>query len=81
MARVQGVGFRYTTRLMVNKIGLNGYVSNQMDGSVKIVLQGSEDKIDVFRQQLIDENYGFARIKKVTISEINMPEFSDFSIR
>jgi acylphosphatase len=38
---VQGVGFRWTTRSRALELGLTGYASNQLDGRVLVVAQGS----------------------------------------
>lgn len=43
---VQGVFFRYTTRKVARKLGLNGYVKNMPDGSVLIEAEGAEDKLN-----------------------------------
>ncbi len=43
---VQGVFFRYTTRNLARKLGLTGYVMNQPDGTVFIVAEGPEDKLE-----------------------------------
>lgn len=38
---VQGVGFRWWTRSRALELGLTGYASNQPDGRVLVVSQGS----------------------------------------
>ncbi len=38
---VQGVGFRWWTRSRALELGLAGYASNQADGRVLVVAQGS----------------------------------------
>lgn len=43
--RVQGVGFRYTTRNIASRLPVTGYVRNQSDGSVEAVIQGEEQDI------------------------------------
>ncbi len=45
---VQGVGFRWTTRSVANKIGATGWVRNEWDGSVSMELQGSDEQIAEF---------------------------------
>ncbi|OPL12039.1 MAG: acylphosphatase [Firmicutes bacterium ML8_F2] len=46
--RVQGVLFRDSTRRQAKKIGLTGWVSNQDDGTVKIVAEGKEEDLNQF---------------------------------
>ena len=47
---VQGVGFRWTTRSKAMELGLTGYASNQVDGRVLVVAQGSRTACE----QLLD---------------------------
>ena len=46
--RVQGVGFRYMTKMVADQIGSTGIVRNEADGSVYIEAVGPGDKIDTF---------------------------------
>ncbi len=43
---VQGVGFRDASKRHAHLYGVCGWVSNAMDGSVDLVLQGSPDQVD-----------------------------------
>lgn len=40
--RVQGVGFRATTRSIASRAGITGWVRNEPDGSVQLEAQGSD---------------------------------------
>ena len=42
---VQGVNFRYYTREYARRLGLNGTVRNLFDGSVEIVAEGEEERL------------------------------------
>ena len=44
--RVQGVGFRYTTRGVAQELGLTGWVRNLPSGAVEVWAQGSIDAVD-----------------------------------
>jgi acylphosphatase len=44
--RVQGVFFRVETRDRARSLGLEGWVSNEPDGSVEAVFEGAPDRID-----------------------------------
>lgn len=46
--RVQGVGFRYSTRQQAARDGVKGYVRNMPDGTVEVVCQGEKKKLDRF---------------------------------
>jgi acylphosphatase len=43
---VQGVGYRDWARRQALAIGLKGYVRNRRDGSVELVLCGSEESVE-----------------------------------
>jgi acylphosphatase len=44
--RVQGVGFRYFALDAARGEGLNGYVTNQDDGSVEAVAEGEAEAVE-----------------------------------
>lgn len=46
--RVQGVGFRVTTREIARKFPVIGYVRNQSDGTVEVLVAGAEDDVREF---------------------------------
>jgi len=46
--RVQGVGFRVTTREIARQYPVTGYVRNQPDGTVEVVVTGAEESIREF---------------------------------
>lgn len=46
--RVQGVGFRWMTKMVADKLHITGTVANQMDGSVEIYAVGASDQLAQF---------------------------------
>jgi len=43
---VQGVGYRYTMRMVAREAGVTGWVRNRRDGSVEAEVEGSESRVD-----------------------------------
>lgn len=51
---VQGVGFRFTAQRIARKFGIVGWVRNSPDGSVEIVAEAEEEKLNLFLVDLKD---------------------------
>ena len=43
--RVQGVGFRFSTRLQAGELGVSGWAKNLHDGSVEVVMCGEASAV------------------------------------
>jgi len=46
--RVQGVGYRYTTKAVADQLGVKGTVKNQKDGSVTIEAEADDFALGLF---------------------------------
>ena len=44
--RVQGVGFRYSTRRMAERLELSGWVENLPNGDVKVIARGDPARLE-----------------------------------
>ena len=75
---VQGVGFRYETWAIAQKLELTGFVKNLSDGSVYAEIQGPENKI----LYLIDclQSVPRIHIEKMTMKEHKLETEIDFEI-
>lgn len=78
--RVQGVGFRYTTRDLASQFRVVGYVMNLPDGRVRLVVEGERAELDRFVGALASE---MARhiVDCETSDSPATNEYIDFSIR
>jgi len=72
IGRVQGVGLRAMIKNYADENSLSGYVMNNMDGSVKAVVQGTKEKLDGFLEW-IGKNPGLSRVDNV-VFEIKKAE-------
>lgn len=66
---VQGVGFRYSTKMAADKIHVSGIVKNQNDGSVYIEANGDPEKIDDFIKEIRKSPSPSASVDKVSVEE------------
>mgnify|MGYP001770650127 CR=1 FL=1 len=77
---VQGVGFRpFVYRLAVSK-GLRGFVRNRGGSEVEIRVEGEEGDLHSFIYGLYSRAPKVSRLERVTISEVEPGNFTDFQI-
>lgn len=78
---VQGVNFRYFTKLTAEGLGVNGWVMNLPDGSVTACFEGDEAAV----RSMVDwcrRGPDHARVDKLTVSFGEVTgEFAGFAIR
>lgn len=56
--RVQGVGFRFTTRDLASGFAVTGWVRNLPDGRVELVAEGEPAELEAFRQAVRGSDLG-----------------------
>ena len=67
--RVQGVGFRYTSRGIAKRFDVVGFVRNLNDGTVELLAQGEPEEVDGFLAA-VGERLA-ANIKLADVSAVN----------
>jgi acylphosphatase len=77
--RVQGVGFRYTTRGIAAQLPVVGWVRNLPDGRVQLVVEGSARTIDELLIRVEGELGRYIRGKEMTVHQAT-GEFSSFEV-
>jgi len=78
--RVQGVGFRYTALRTARNFEVTGYVQNQMDGSVELVVEGESPQVEEFLADLSGAMGRYIR----QVQEVEEPyagEFIGFDVK
>ncbi len=68
--RVQGVGFRYTTKDLARGFDVCGSVRNLPDGTVEILLMGERGEVDDFLRELVEESQVAHFIKELSTTDI-----------
>mgnify|MGYP003635291615 FL=1 len=56
--RVQGIGFRYSTKNLAKGFDVLGWVRNLPDGRVELQIMGDTEELDEFIQELHDSPLG-----------------------
>jgi len=77
---VQGVGFRFTARMLADRHKVKGWVRNTQDGKVEIVAEGESKDIDDFLDDLKRrfENY-ISNVDRKDLKPSN--EYQDFQVK
>ena len=78
--RVQGVGFRYTTKNVAMGYEVTGTVRNLADGRVELVAEGLKDELEAFQQGIRESGLGGFISKEETKWEDPKGEFRGFGI-
>jgi len=68
--RVQGVGFRYSTREIATGFDVVGSVQNMPDGTVKMEIMGEAQEIEEYLSEITEESAISHFIKEVQSEEI-----------
>ncbi len=76
---VQGVGFRYYTRVNAQRAGVSGWVRNREDGTVEIRAEGTEERLKQFLKA-VRRGPTHAHVKDVDV-EWKAPTGQDRSFR
>ena len=79
--RVQGVGFRYTTKDLARGYDVLGTVRNLPDGTVELIVAGEGEELGAFLRDLREDSVVAHHIKGVMENEIApLPDLKGFSI-
>lgn len=70
--RVQGVGFRFTLCQIAAKLNVTGYCQNLYTEDVRVEIQGSEEDIDKFLHQVLNNDNPWIKIEKYSLKSIGL---------
>ena len=68
--RVQGVGFRYTTKDLAKGFEVCGTVKNLPDGTVELEVMGDREEVDAFLKEIAEESPLAHNIKGMQVTTI-----------
>ena len=77
---VQGVGYRYTARMIAREIGVAGWVRNLRDGTVEAEFEGSDDQVDEMLAWMAQGPPG-ARVESATVTDADPLGDRGFEVR
>jgi acylphosphatase len=65
---VQGVGFRYSARIVADRLGVAGWVRNRRDGAVEAEVEGDEASVQAMLDWLAEGPPG-AFVRSTEVAE------------
>lgn len=78
--RVQGVGFRFSTKQVADELDIRGIVKNESDGTVYVEAAGDKDSLSQFIEALRKGPSHAATVHEVSVTfDENIEENSTFS--
>ena len=78
--RVQGVGFRWSTRIEAERLGLTGWVRNRADGTVETEFEGGDQPVEAMIAWLAAGPPG-ARVDRRDVEDVAPAGGTGFSVR
>jgi acylphosphatase len=78
--RVQGVGFRYTSRQVAGRYEVAGWVKNLPNGTVEMIAEGPSGQLKKYVADVSESTHGHVADMQVTKSNAT-GEFSAMEIR
>lgn len=78
--RVQGVFFRAETQATAQRLGIQGWVRNTLEGHVEVLISGQEEAVQEMRSWLL-QGPPRARVDSLELQECPGEDLQGFEIR
>lgn len=79
--RVQGVGFRYMTKMVADKLHITGIVENMDSGQVYIEASGTPENLDDFIKMVKVSPSPSGRVEHVDVTfDETLPDYNKFRV-
>ncbi|GAQ17390.1 acylphosphatase [Oceanobacillus picturae] len=79
--RVQGVGFRNSAQMKAKEMNLYGWVQNNDDGTVELEVEGKEEQLNSYIQQLDEGLNKFINVEHMEIETMEDYGYDSFQTR
>ena len=80
--RVQGVGFRFTTKMVADELGIRGIARNEDDGSVTIEAIGTDSAMANFILKVKASPSPMGKVTHFEAVEVpDLPDYPNFSTK
>lgn len=73
IGQVQGVGFRFSTKMIADEIGITGYAKNVQD-YVEIVATGDEGALEAFTKRVVEGASPSSKVDDYSIKSVELDE-------
>ena len=77
---VQGVGYRYTMRIVAREAGASGWVRNRRDGTVEAEVEGTDAQVDEVLAWMAEGPPG-SRVESATVTDAAPTGERGFEVR
>lgn len=77
--KVQGVGYRYSTKDKARSLELVGWVRNLADGRVEAMAEGERTQVNIL-MEWFKQGPPMAKVDRVEIDELSLGKYQDFTI-
>lgn len=73
IGHVQGVGFRFSTKMIADELGITGYAENIQD-YVEILATGNEEALEAFTKRVIEGASPSSRVEDHSIRQLDLDD-------
>lgn len=73
IGHVQGVGFRFSTKMIADELGITGYAKNLQD-YVEILATGNEDALESFTKRVVEGASPSSSVEDYSIKQLDLDD-------
>lgn len=73
IGHVQGVGFRFSTKMIADELGITGYAENVQD-YVEILATGSAEALDTFTRRVVEGASPSSSVDDYSVKQLDLDD-------